>query len=195
MTFRSTMLSPFIHPLKARQRMLGKIQPITFVLFAGLVKFISARRAPPYVEPLWYSRMETKDDTGLLKRCKRRTRNGTPPKHGNPCARRPKICYFGTQDCDGLGAHPEKMCVCDGRDGTMTWRCEEEVACPPFPDPEKTGCPAPAGEKIDHGNADVCPDDDLGFVNLSSLFTSEYVGGDCGEPGTTCKYGITSWYV
>lgn len=180
--------------MKQEKRILGKIKLITFVIFVGLVNSISARRAPPYVEPLWYSRMETEDDTGLLKRCKRRTRNDIPPKHGNPCARRPKICYFGTQDCDGVGAHPEKMCVCDGRHGTMMWRCEEEIACPPFPDPSKTGCPAP-GEEFDHSNADACPDEDLGIVNLSSLIGAEFVGGSCGEPGTTCKYGITSWCV
>lgn len=185
-------LAPFDPSFREQKMVRVKIQYIVaLVLFAELVNSTGAQEAPWYVEPLWYARIEAEDETGLLMRCIEEELNG-PPKHGDLCTSAPAVCYFGTQDCDGVGAHPEIMCVCDG--GGM-WQCDEEkMACPPFPDPARTGCAAP-GEKIDHGNAAVCPEEDQGIFNLSYLLTEEYAAGTCGEPGTTCYYGSESWYV
>lgn len=171
---------------------------IALVLFFGLLHCTNAQESQPwYVEPLWYSRIEAEDETGLLSRCLE-WHNSRPPKHGALCTSEPAVCYFGTQDCDGVGAHPEIMCVCDGQqqDGTMgRWQCDEErMACPLFPDPTRTGCAAP-GEEIDHGNAAVCLEEDQGNFNLGNLQGCEFVEGTCGEPGTICYYGSVSWYV
>lgn len=165
--------------------MIVKIHYLVVVLFAGLVDNISAQRAPPYVEPLWYPRMEAEDETGLLHRCMRRTRKDSPPKDGDPCARRPKMCYFGTQDCDGVGAHPEIMCVCDGRDGTMKWLCEESVSCPPA---RETGCPAPCQEG-DPRNSVFCPDEEPAFGENCPI---ELQGFDI-PSAPQCLYQLNSW--
>lgn len=139
------------------------IKSLACVLFVALiVDFISAQGTPrvrpaAYVEPRWYSRLELEDETGLLKRCRKRTRSDAPPKDGDRCARTPKMCYFGTQDCDGVGAHPEVKCVCSGgRDGTMKWQCEEEVSCPAYPGPTSQGCPPMGG--LVNGESSSCPD-------------------------------------
>lgn len=129
-------------------------------------------------EPAWYHRIEEEDTTGLLKKCSRKT---VAPADQSRCGPRKKICYFGTQDCDGVGAHPETACYCDGANpGTRTWMCDDE-SCPAFPDKEKTRCP-PNGEEIDHNNDSTCPVDPPG-------------GGVCtaAQEGVTCSYGINKW--
>jgi hypothetical protein len=61
-----------------------------------------------YQEPLWWSRLWAIQDTTSnlaepLHRCQKRT---SPPPVGSSC-RFDKTCYFGTQDCNGYGAHPQ----------------------------------------------------------------------------------------
>lgn len=134
-----------------------------------------------YVRPLWYDRLEEEDDSGLLKRCFKR--QGVPPQQGRRCARRPKLCYFGTQDCDGVGAHPETRCFCDGHAGSRTWNCTIET-CPVL-DSTNTGCPEP-GQPIDHGNSDSCPDN-------SPISGGETDSCTSANDGVSCTYGQESW--
>lgn len=133
-----------------------------------------------YETPLWYARVENDDTTGLLRKCMRRQ---DPPTTGDHCGHDEKICFFETQDCDGVGAHPMQRCYCDGLHGSQQWQCEEEQ-CPIYPDPAKTGC-APEGEEIDHGNDSSCPSE-------SPLGAGESY---CSEEQDTlqCHYGVESW--
>lgn len=124
-------------------------------------------------EPLWYSRIEAEDTTGILKRCEKRK---ATPVNGSTCGRRPKLCYFDTLDCDGVGAHPATKCFCDGKKGTRTWKCETE-SCPVYPDPTKTGCGP--------------------VVNDPSCPVSAPGAGTCSGADNTeeCNYGQSTWYV
>lgn len=82
-------------------------------------------------ELLWWKRLMENFAGTRLKRCFKR--NDTPPTEGVRCARRPKTCFFGTQDCpNGVGPHPVTRCFCSGRDGEQVWRCGE-AACPDLP--------------------------------------------------------------
>lgn len=157
----------------------------TYVVF--VLRFLPLVDANSYVEPLWYTRMEAEDDTGLLQRCRKRTRKLSPPQSGAPCARRPKLCYFGLQDCDGVGAHPELSCVCDGKDGTQTWQCEPST-CPVYPDPARTRCPADGSQIIDHGNDPACPLE-MPAARTDCPFTPPKDSNDY----LVCEYGFSNW--
>lgn len=133
-----------------------------------------------YETPLWYARMENEDTTGLLRKCMRRQ---TAPTNGEHCGNDEKLCYFETQDCDGVGAHPLKRCYCDGVTGSRQWQCEDEQ-CPIFPDPARTGC-APEGELIDHGNDPLCPTDSPLGAGTSTC--------NAAQDTLQCKYGMESW--
>eukprot|EP00545_Synedropsis_sp_CCMP1620_P005513 CAMPEP_0119016150 /NCGR_PEP_ID=MMETSP1176-20130426/11842_1 /TAXON_ID=265551 /ORGANISM="Synedropsis recta cf, Strain CCMP1620" /LENGTH=243 /DNA_ID=CAMNT_0006969483 /DNA_START=29 /DNA_END=760 /DNA_ORIENTATION=+ len=85
---------------------------------------VSSLAAAQYVEPDWWERISSEDTTGRLKRCWKKTAAGVLPADGVQCARTPKICYFGTQECGELSAHPTTKCSCDTK-----WDCEPE-ACP-----------------------------------------------------------------
>ena len=83
-------------------------------------------------EPLWWDRISTEFDGGYLETC---VSESEAPVDGTRCPNiLPETCFFGTQDCDGVGAHPETKCFCDGETGSQEWKCEEET-CPAFPPP------------------------------------------------------------
>lgn len=132
----------------------------------------NGRDLATYIEPLWFERIAEEDTSGLLKRCFKKS---VPPMNGSRCSRKAKVCYFDTQDCDGVGAHPVTKCSCDGKAGTQKWDCEPEV-CPIYPDPAKTNC----GPIV---NDPTCPD-----IPPS---------GTCAvtDNPEQCRYGQDSWYV
>lgn len=131
---------------------------------------MSHRELQTITEPAWFNRVAAEDTTGVLKRCSKRT---VPPVNGSICSRKPKLCYFDTQDCYGVGAHPATKCFCDGKEGSQTWNCETEV-CPVFPDPTKTGC----GPVV---NDPTCP--------------ATGASGTCSaiDNPVTCYYGQSEW--
>jgi hypothetical protein len=135
-------------------------------------------------EPLWWSRISSGFNGVNLARCEQKS---DPPVTGSKCPKVPKTCFFGTQDCDGYGAHPTSRCFCDGSAGSRSWKCIEEK-CPVFP-PPSSGCTADG--RANHSSSDpLCPD--LGPLS---------VGG--GSPGSCvtrlfdkqCSYGSEKWYV
>jgi len=135
--------------------------------------------------PLWWSRIASTFDGVNLARCEQKI---DPPANGAKCPKVPKTCFFGTQDCDGYGAHPKVMCFCDGSAGSRTWKCSEEK-CPVFP-PPSSGCTADG--LVDHSSNDsLCPE--LGPISgggaspSSSCVTSLV--------GKGCSYGSEKWYV
>lgn len=133
-----------------------------------------------YEAPLWYARMEDEDTTGTLRRCMRRENT---PANGEHCGASEKLCFFETQDCDGVGAHPLKRCHCDGEDGNQQWSCTDEQ-CPIYPDPARTGC-APEDEEVDHGNDPLCPNDSPLGAGTSTCSSD--------QDKLQCHYGTESW--
>eukprot|EP00545_Synedropsis_sp_CCMP1620_P012301 CAMPEP_0119012356 /NCGR_PEP_ID=MMETSP1176-20130426/6482_1 /TAXON_ID=265551 /ORGANISM="Synedropsis recta cf, Strain CCMP1620" /LENGTH=164 /DNA_ID=CAMNT_0006965293 /DNA_START=120 /DNA_END=614 /DNA_ORIENTATION=+ len=136
--------------------------------------------------PDWYDRMQQEDETGMLKKCSKRTRQGKLPEIGQKCAKKPKMCYFGTQDCLGVGAHPGNKCFCDGN----TWNCEF-TTCPPVLPPVVV--------------ADVCPSENpsgennlfCSIVDMECSYKEEsapkYAGAYCTETTTcTCRTTFTN---
>ena len=88
------------------------------------------------------------------------------------------VDFYGTQDCDGVGAHPQTECSCNT---DQIWQCEA-VPCPPFP-PASSGCPVGDGD-IDHGNdPTICPDDPPIGIELSCTAS------------ISCSYGTEKWCV
>lgn len=86
-----------------------------------------------YEEPLWWPVIEaTFDGEFNLQRCRKRTAMNNnqkrmgPPSNGERCARRPKTCFFGLQNCSNGVSYPETTCICNFR----TWQCDP-VQCPP----------------------------------------------------------------
>ena len=125
-------------------------------------------------EPLWWDRISTEFDGINLQKC---TKKSEAPDNGSRCSRA-KTCFFGTQDCDGIGAHPETKCFCDGKDGSRTWQCKVET-CPAYSH-SSTSCPADGGD-IDHGNDSSCP------------IEVQY-GGTCSvQNDVECIYGTEKW--
>lgn len=51
-----------------------------------------------------------------------------PPPDGQRCARRPKVCYFGDQQCGPTIMYPAFRCLCNER----VWQCGP-ASCPPQP--------------------------------------------------------------
>ena len=72
----------------------------------------------------WWKRIKESSPEKDLKECAKR--KGTP-KTGDKCGRDTKTCFFGTQDCPSVGAHPTTKCKCNGK--SRTWTCVDE-ACP-----------------------------------------------------------------
>ena len=134
-----------------------------------------------YVEPLWWPRISSTLKGVNLARCEKKTK---PPTNGSKCSKDPKTCYFGTQDCDGYGAHPQTMCICDGKSGSQTWKCTEEK-CPVFP-PPSSGCTAD-GQVDLSGNDPLCP--------ISSPVSDGTTTCVAGLFGKRCSYGSEKWYV
>jgi hypothetical protein len=126
-------------------------------------------------EPLWWNRISTESDSVNLETC---ASESEAPINGTSCPNIPETCFFGTQDCDGVGAHPETKCVCDDEAGSQEWKCEEET-CPAFP-PPSSGCPVGGGD-IDHENDPSCPMEIPGVPSL------------CIQPGLKCSYGTEKW--
>lgn len=133
------------------------------------------------VEPLWRPRISSMFKGVNLKRCEKKT---SPPKNGSKCSKESKTCFFGTQDCDGYGAHPQTMCYCDGKSGSQTWNCTVEK-CPVFP-PPSSGCTADGKADLS-GNDPLCP--------ISSPLSDGAATCVQGLFGKQCSYGSEKWYV
>jgi hypothetical protein len=156
---------------------------------------------PWYKEPLWWPRFwalqGNVDLAEPLQRCRKRT---SPPPVGTPC-RFAKACYFGIQDCNGYGAHPETRCVCSAF--TDTWLCIKEE-CPVYP-PPSTGCiVAPLSSSMDNSdieNTNTVVDK----VRMPTIPNCPSIGpldkyalnGTCVPSlyGKSCGYGYQKWYV
>lgn len=80
-----------------------------------------------YQEQPWYDVLQDTFEGENLKRCFKRQ---FPPTEGAVCAKTPKTCFFGSQDCGAAGSSPEVGCHCNG---TFTdkgrWSCVA-VICP-----------------------------------------------------------------
>ena len=94
----------------------------------------------PYEPPPWWDRLQEQDTSGFLRTCQRWVRRGLVPRSSRPCGVRPKLCYFDTQECPGVGPHPVTRCECvrvnaNYRYGTRRarhahrWSCRRET-CP-----------------------------------------------------------------
>jgi hypothetical protein len=134
------------------------------------------------LESLWWSRIVSEFEGIRLATCEKKT---NPPTSGSKCSKKPKTCFFGTQDCDGYGAHPQTLCHCDGAVGSQTWNCTEEK-CPLFP-PPSSGCTADGQTDLSN-NDPLCP--------ISSPLSGG-ASGTCvaGLFGKRCSYGSEKWYV
>ena len=122
--------------------------------------------------PLWWDRITKEfdkvDDAVFLQTC------STAPSDGQGCtSEKLKVDFFGTQDCDGVGAHPQTQCSCD-IGITKTWQCVD-VSCPPFP-PPSSDCPIKESS---------CPDDQPSFGDDTCAIDSS----------VSCSYGSESWCV
>ena len=133
-------------------------------------------------EPTWFKRISATFDGVNLQKCSKKSK---APKNNANCSKKPKTCYFGNQDCLGVGPHPETKCVCSAK----TWKCETET-CPAFtqPDLPPNGCTA-------DGVADLSSNDPLCPVN------GPLDGGDSSAGcvpalyGKSCAYGSEKWYA
>lgn len=75
----------------------------------------------------WWERLKESNSDMNLKQCARR--QGVPLT-GEKCAKKPKTCFFGTQDCPSIGPHPTFKCTCDGKKPyNGKWTCIPE-SCP-----------------------------------------------------------------
>lgn len=86
----------------------------------------SSTLAPFDGDPDWWHRVSDQFTGVNLRRCQ--TRGGVAPVNGSGCSRKPKTCYFGTQQC-AVGASPITRCYCDGIQGKKSWNCGP-VGCP-----------------------------------------------------------------
>ena len=87
----------------------------------------SKRRLPTIKPPAWWKRIRSSYQGKDLRLCKRTT----APPTGSPCGRERRTCFFGTQTCSSVGAHPTKKCRCNGlANKAGTWNCTK-YACPP----------------------------------------------------------------
>ena len=77
--------------------------------------------------PEWFERIKDSfSEPGTqLKKCGRRR---VAPNDGRGCGRKRKTCFFGTQQCSGVGAHPVTKCSCIGEINEKgEWACDDEV--------------------------------------------------------------------
>lgn len=134
---------------------------LTLVLLSGLA-------AAQYVPPPWWTRISNEDTTGQLRRCFKRT---VPPVDGSRCSRNPKLCYFDTQQCAGVGPHPVTKCTCDGN----IWNCAPE-SCP--------GCT----NGNDCQNLEICfaEDDPFCGICFQDPFGNCSADTDCFGTGQVC---------
>ena len=82
-------------------------------------------------DPEWFTYNLTEftnvtNSTKNIKRCKKR--KNIPPKAGTPCSRKPKVCYFGEQKCDGESRPAVRFECRAGTDGRNVW-FEVELTC------------------------------------------------------------------
>ena len=129
--------------------------------------------------PLWWDRITKEfdevDDGVFLQTC------STGPSDGQECtSEKLKVDFFGTQDCDGVGAHPQTQCSCD-IGIAQTWQCVD-VSCPPFP-PPSSGCPVGGGDTVIM-NDPTCPDDFPSFDDTCP-----------DDSSVSCSYGPNKWCV
>ena len=84
-------------------------------------------KSPLLDTPEWFGRIkDSYSDPGTqLKKCSKLT---VAPTHGAKCGRKRKTCFFGTQQCSGVGAHPVTKCSCIGEINKKgEWACDDEV--------------------------------------------------------------------
>ena len=133
------------------------------------VMFRNLRRG----EPLWWDRISTEFDGINLQKCNKQSE---APDNGSRCSKKPTTCFFGTQDCDGIGAHPRTKCFCDGNQ----WQCKVETCPASSHSSMHTSCPAGGGD-IDHGNDSSCP------------IEVPYSGTCSVQNDIECIYGTEKW--
>ena len=141
-------------------------------------------QGPP--EPPWFPRISASFVGGNLQRCSKRSE---APKNGSKCSPTAKTCFFGNQDCPGVGPHPVTKCVCS----SQKWMCQAEPCPPPTspptssPDDSANRCTA-AGEADLSSNDPLCP--------LTPPLQASPTGW-CVPAlyGKTCFYGTEKWYV
>lgn len=75
-------------------------------------------------EPLWWNLIQQKFTGVGLQRCK--GFGNVPPANGTKCSKKPKTCFFGDQECQGIGPFPRRRCKCRGG----TWKCDKDLVCP-----------------------------------------------------------------
>lgn len=121
----------------------------SFVLMAW--HLMSAVVDAQHAEPTWWPLIERTFDGVNLQRCQKRngiTKPLEPPANGERCARKPKTCFFGGQECNNGVVYPDTRCFCNNQ----IWQCEPEL-CPgggggdpiePHPDAPPSGAPTPA---------------------------------------------------
>ena len=130
--------------------------------------------------PLWWDRITTEIDDAVFHDAVFLQTCFAAQDNDAPCTSdKLKVDFHGTQDCDGVGAHPQIKCSCgDSTDTTdQTWHCEA-VPCPPV----STGCPAGGGDLV-IDNDPSCP------ANVESA------SGDCSDDSVSCRYAPAKWCV
>ncbi|KAI2489654.1 hypothetical protein MHU86_24926 [Fragilaria crotonensis] len=101
-------------------------------------------------EPPWFQRISATFDGVNLQKCSRRPK---APENNTRCSKIPKTCFFGNQDCPGVGPHPVTKCACSSR----IWKCEAET-CPVVKanDALPNGCTADGVADLS-SNDPLCP--------------------------------------
>ena len=113
----------------------------------------------------WWERIKKTYPNEDLKPCARRQR---APTTGDKCAKKAKTCFFETQECPSVGAHPMTKCTCDGkRPNNGKWTC--------VPEPCPVDTPQTGGEESDAGFYTSRPSDALN-VKLN-LLTEKVLDG------------------
>ena len=135
-------------------------------------------RGPP--EPPWFQRISASFVGVNLQKCIKRSK---APANGTKCSRKAKTCYFGNQDCAGVGPHPLTKCVCS----SQTWKCEAET-CPSVitPDVSANGCTADGKADLS-SNDPLCPSTGPLEGNQFGCVPALY--------GKTCMFGTEKWYA
>lgn len=139
-----------------------------------ILALCSTLAAAQYVEPDWWPRIASEDTTGTLRRCARKVAAGVLPVDGSACSLNPKICFFDTQQCTGVGPHPVTKCDCDN----AIWDCDPEP-CPP---PPVGGCASQA----DCAGFELCFAEDDSFCGICQPSFDCSTDTDCLGSGSVC---------
>lgn len=135
-------------------------------------------------EPPWFKRISATFDGVNLQKCSKKPK---APQNNDPCSKKPKTCFFGNQDCPGVGPHPETKCVCTSK----TWKCEAET-CPVV---KANDAPQlPNGCTAD-GVADLSSNDPLCPVKGPLDGGDPSAGCVPALYGKNCAYGSEKWYA